>query len=305
MAKVEQMLRLRYIEEFLRSRKKGASYRDIERYLEYKFAEAGRELKFTERTFQRDKENICDLFKISIEYNRKRNVYHIAEDKEDDAHDVFDNLLLVEAYKQADCNKNIMLFERRKARGLENLNGIIHAITHRKVLSFQYEKFDSNEVNYRAVEPYVLKEFRHRWYLIGKEHKPQNGNTMMKTFGLDRITDLDIKNTSFQRDDYYPDKVFEHSFGIISSEEEPQKILISCDWQQGQYIKSMPFHHSQIVEKEDKSKNEVVISLFLKPTYDFEREILSYGSGMKVLAPESFKKRLKEEVSNMYTKYKK
>lgn len=67
----------------------------------------------------------------------------------------------------------------------------------------------------------------------------------------------------------------------------------------------MPFHHSQIVEKEDKSKNEVVISLFLKPTYDFEREILSYGSGMKVLAPESFKKRLKEEVSNMYTMYKK
>ena len=128
---------------------------------------------------------------------------------------------------------------------------------------------------------------------------------MMKTFGLDRITDLDIKNTSFQRDDYYPDKVFEHSFGIISSEEESQKILISCDWQQGQYIKSMPFHHSQIVEKEDKSKNEVVISLFLKPTYDFEREILSYGSGMKVLAPESFKKRLKEEVSNMYTMYKK
>ena len=33
MAKVEQMLRLRYIEEFLRSRKKGASYKDIERYL--------------------------------------------------------------------------------------------------------------------------------------------------------------------------------------------------------------------------------------------------------------------------------
>ena len=99
MAKIEQMLRLRYIEEFLRSRKKGASYNDIERYLEHKFAEAGRELKFTERTFQRDKENIYEFFKISIEYNHKRKVYHIAEDKEDDAHDVFDNLLLVEAYK--------------------------------------------------------------------------------------------------------------------------------------------------------------------------------------------------------------
>ena len=79
MAKIEQMLRLRYIEEFLRSRKKGASYKDIERYLEYKFAEAGRELKFTERTFQRDKENIYEFFKISIEYNHKRKVYHIAE----------------------------------------------------------------------------------------------------------------------------------------------------------------------------------------------------------------------------------
>ncbi len=50
-------VRLQYIQNILRSkRKKGASYQDIKSYLEKKFEEKDLgELKFTERTFQRDK----------------------------------------------------------------------------------------------------------------------------------------------------------------------------------------------------------------------------------------------------------
>ena len=54
MAKREQMLRLKLIEEFIR-RKKGASFQDIYEFLSEKFQEKDLELSFTERTFQRDK----------------------------------------------------------------------------------------------------------------------------------------------------------------------------------------------------------------------------------------------------------
>ena len=74
MAKIEQMLRLKYIEEFLRRRKlSGASYQEITNYLEEKLED--RELKFTERTFQRDKKAILDIFKVEILYSRSKSVY--------------------------------------------------------------------------------------------------------------------------------------------------------------------------------------------------------------------------------------
>jgi hypothetical protein len=73
MAKIEQMLRLKYIEEFLRRRKlSGASYQEITNYLEEKLED--RELKFTERTFQRDKKAILDIFKVEILYSRSKSV---------------------------------------------------------------------------------------------------------------------------------------------------------------------------------------------------------------------------------------
>ncbi len=76
MAKNEQMLRLLFIEEFLRKRKdRGATYPEITDYLETQFAEKGLELKFTERTFQRDKLAIADVFGIQISYSRKKNAY--------------------------------------------------------------------------------------------------------------------------------------------------------------------------------------------------------------------------------------
>ena len=84
MAKNEQMLRLKYIEELLRKRKeKGASFQEIYDYLEEKFEnkDIGDKLKFTERTFQRDKIAILEVSGIEISYSRKNNAYYI-EDEE-------------------------------------------------------------------------------------------------------------------------------------------------------------------------------------------------------------------------------
>ena len=66
------MLRLVLIEQLLRRRKdRGASYEEISDFLEDKFQEKGLTLKFTERTFQRDKVAIADVFGIQISFSRK------------------------------------------------------------------------------------------------------------------------------------------------------------------------------------------------------------------------------------------
>ncbi|WDT67879.1 helix-turn-helix transcriptional regulator [Cloacibacterium sp. TD35] len=300
MAKNEQMLRLLFIEEFLRRRKdKGATYPEIADYLEMQFAEKGLELKFTERTFQRDKLAIADVFGIQISYSRKRNAHFIEEEElELSQESVFDQLLLVEAYRETKGKADVMFFEPRRARGLEHLNGLIHAITQKKVLSFSYQKFWENEKSSKVVMPYALKEFKNRWYLLAADYQSKNPSFFLKTYGLDRISDLNISNTSFKRENIDIEKAYKNSFGIISTlGKETQEILLKFDREQANYVKALPLHHSQTVIAENET--ETIFKVSLVPTYDFQREILSYGKRVQVLAPESFIQELKAEVEIM------
>ena len=300
MAKNEQMLRLLFIEEFLRRRKdRGATYPEIADYLETQFAEKGLELKFTERTFQRDKLAIADVFGIQISYSRKKNAHFIEEEElELSQESVFDQLLLVEAYRETKGKADVMFFEPRRARGLEHLNGLIHAITQKKVLSFTYQKFWENEKSSKVVMPYALKEFKSRWYLLAADYQSKNTSFFLKTYGLDRISDLNISNTSFKREDIDIEKAYKNSFGIISTlGKETQEILLKFDREQANYIKALPLHHSQTVIAENET--ETIFRVSLVPTYDFQREILSYGKRVQVLAPESFIQELKAEVEIM------
>lgn len=300
MAKNEQMLRLLFIEEFLRRRKdRGATYPEIADYLETQFAEKGLELKFTERTFQRDKLAIADVFGIQISYSRKRNAHFIEEEElELSQESVFDQLLLVEAYRETKGKADVMFFEPRRARGLEHLNGLIHAITQKKVLSFTYQKFWENEKSSKVVMPYALKEFKNRWYLLAADYQAKNTSFLLKTYGLDRISDLNISNTSFKRENIDIEKAYKNSFGIISTlGKETQEILLKFDREQANYVKALPLHHSQTVIAENEA--ETIFRVSLVPTYDFQREILSYGKRVQVLAPESFIQELKAEVEIM------
>lgn len=301
MAKIEQILRLKFIEDFLRGRKNmGASYDEIQNYLEKKYEEDDidlDDLKFTKRTFLRDKVAIAKILKTDIVYRRSTNTYAIDTDEEDEMQeDVFDNLLLVEAFRAVKGKKNIMLFEQRKSRGLHWLSGLVHAITHQKIITLQYTKFWEGVSHKKVLEPYAVKEFKNRWYLLA--HEKNDERYFIKTFGLDRISDLEIAPSSFKPKKYDAEKDFENSFGIISTlDETPEDIVLSFEADQGKYIKTLPLHHSQEILVDD--DDEFRIKLTLVPTYDFEREILSHGSSVKIISPLSFKNHLKSEVEKM------
>lgn len=72
-----------------------------------------------------------------------------------------------------------------------------NAIQNSKVLSFTCEKYWTTEKSQRVFEPYALKEFHHRWYLLSNEFRSEK--LFIKTFALDRISDFEIKNSSFQK----------------------------------------------------------------------------------------------------------
>lgn len=303
MAKQEQMLRLQYIQDFLRARKqRGATYLEIDQYLEKKFQEKDHaDLSFSERTFKRDRVVMENVLGIKIIFDFSKKIYFIENEELTNAEEsVFDNLLLVEAYREAKANSEIMFFEPRKSRGLNLLHGIIHAILHQNVLSFTYTKFWTDETSQRAVEPYALKEFQHRWYLLANEYKADK--LFVKTFALDRIMGLEIKSTKFKKQQYNVKEAFKNSFGIISADGEPQEIILSFDWEQGNYIKSLPLHHSQTILKEENGRT--YFRYFLSSTYDFKKEILSFGNRVVVVAPQDFREEIVDDIRSMLESYK-
>lgn len=292
MAKREQFLRLMYLAELFKRKPNGISYNEASQYLEKKFGEKDllENFKFSEKTFKREREELLEILGIETVYKRSTNSYKIVED-ELETETVFDNILLIDAYRQVRGDSEIMLFEKRKSRGLEHLNGILHAIQNKKIITFNYTKYWDEIPQKRTLEPYALKEFRYRWYLLANE---KNGKEFqIKTFGLDRISDLEISNSSFKKENFNPNEVFQNSFGIISTlHKTPEEIVISFTPHQGKYVKSLPLHHSQEILIDN--GEELRIKLNLVPTFDFEQELLQHSEHLKIISPQNFKERMNE-----------
>ncbi|NDV65671.1 WYL domain-containing protein [Bacteroides sp. 224] len=101
-------------------------------------------------------------------------------------------------------------------------NELINAIRKSVEIEIEYDKYttpDSRRV--RRVQPYALREFRNRWYLLAAEVSASNqaGNNL-KIWGLDRIRKLTHTNRTFQKDTTFDMKtIFEHCFGIYANKE--------------------------------------------------------------------------------------
>jgi predicted DNA-binding transcriptional regulator YafY len=185
--------------------------------------------------------------------------------------------------------------EKRKPKGMENLPPLIHAIKNSLVTEFYYSKYDNSSEYMRRVEPYALKEFKGRWYLLAMEidgRLEDRGN--IKTWGLDRIQNLVVtKNKFWKNTEYDIEKEFSGSFGIFSDRnKEQEEVILSFSPMGGKYNESFPLHESQETLIDD--DKEFRIRLRVKLTYDFVMELLSQSQNMKVIAPLSLKNELIE-----------
>lgn len=238
----------------------------------------------SERTIKRDLREIRNHFGISIEYSKANNGYYIPED-EDQQSDIerilepFD--LLSSIYAQGKL-PSFVLPEKRKSKGTEHLHPLIHAIKNSYVVEFVYIKFNNTPSRIRTVEPYALKEFKGRWYLLAVE---TGGNAEIRTWGLDRIQNLNVTSRRFSKNiDLNVEKEFKYSFGIYSNKDKPvEEVVLSFAPKGGKYNDAFPLHESQ--ETLIDNDREFRIRLNVKITYDFIMELLSQSEDIDVIAP--------------------
>ena len=251
-------------------------------------------LTVSNRTFQRDRQDILSLYNISIECDKAKNRYFIAESDESAL-----NNRMLEAFNTFNAlNSSIGMseyleFENYSSSGTENFHGILHAVKNRFQLNISYQSYWSDYEQDRSVRPYFLKEFKNRWYLIAHDIDKEG----IRTFALDRIKSIEITKKKFTYPvSQQPKSYFKHSFGIISpGHADPvEPIILSFNALQGKYVKSLPLHPSQEILKD--IEDELVIKLQIHTTFDLEMQILSYGQNVEVLAPVSLRNTIKERI---------
>lgn len=257
------------------------------------------EIAFSQRTFQRDIKEIKNLFGIEIEYSRTNGGYFIADRETVNPNfqrmiEVYDVLNIL---NMSDDLKNVVTFEKRSSLGTENFYGIIHAIKNRNYIEFNYTKFTDDKQTTRKVKPLGLKESQGRWYLISEE-----GETKIKTFGLDRISHLDILRHRFAGAAKIDlDKMFQNSFGVIGSSNKPVEVILSFSAFQSNYVKTLPLHASQEIIFENKKEMQARYLIDITP--DFVMEILRLGDEVKVIKPLSLQKEIIQSMKNALKKY--
>lgn len=283
-----------------------STYEELQSYIENQFdylqmQDDTLNIGFSKRTLQRDIKEIRNVFGIDIEYSKSNKGYYISQSETEnmnfqrmmEAFDMFNSLNLAQ-----DLTPFIHL-EKRRPQGTENLYGLLHAIKNRLQIKFTYQKFWEEELSQRLVEPYALKEFKNRWYIMAKDSKDNN----IKSFALDRLTNLEITNLKYQYPDNYSiEQSYRYCFGIISpNDEEPQDIILSFDPFQGKYIKTLPLHDTQQVLVDNDEEMKIKLKLCL--THDLVMELLSFGDNMKVIEPKSLADQIKQAHEKAYRQY--
>lgn len=195
----------------------------------------------------------------------------------------------------------LQLIETEKSlsqKGNEFLGTLLLNIKEQKAVMMHYQGFGHSEVKHYQLHPYVLKEYRNRWYVTGK----LVDKNRIQTFALERIKQIIPTTSNFTRDaNFKPAEYFKHSFGISVHDYESQLVTLSFSPTEAPYIKSQPLHQTQQILVDD--EQEFKITLDVIPSYELKSQILSYGDKVKVIAPETLKKELKEILQKAYQNY--
>ena len=185
--------------------------------------------------------------------------------------------------------------------GQDYLALITEAMKKSHVLEITYKGFGKEHGSTFPVAPYCVKLFRQRWYLVGNSLNED----MVKIYSLDRIVEAKTTDMPFKYpDDFCPEVYFGGCFGIIHDESCPlETVKLKVQASQANYLRSLPLHPSQ---KELVHTGEYsIFSVEVRPTFDFQQELLWNGDALEVLEPLWLRKEMTGIAKRMWNNYNK
>ena len=261
------------------------------------------------RTFHEQRKGIKEMFGVEIVCDRSHgNVYYVKNpevlEKQKVAKWLLHKYSIPQEFATFNSMKDRVLLEEIPL-GTTFLNPIIEAMQKNVELQIDYQRYESEQEEYNLqefhVQPYALKVFNRRWYLLGYIKEKHD----LLTIALDRILDLKILSTSFELpEDFDARKYFANVVGIFVNNDLPvTKVMIRAYGTQAEYLRSTPLHKSQ-AEGRSKYREFAEFTYRLCITPELVSQLLAMGDKVEVLEPEELREEMKEELIKCLTNYK-
>ena len=257
------------------------------------------------RTFNNWRRAVEDMFGLEIMCDKSDGDRYYIESREELEKGGFQHWLLSTISVNNTLIENKSLSDRilleNIPSGQDYLATIMEAMKKSKVLEVTYKGYWSDREHTFPVAPYCVKLFRQRWYLVGNSISEDK----IRIYALDRVLEANLTNEAFKYPKRFdPENYFRDCFGIIHDDECPLEIVklkVSVD--QANYLRSLPMHHSQ--EEIESNEDYSIFTAYLRPTFDFQQEILWNGDAVEVLEPLWLREEIAEKVKAMWAKYNK
>ncbi|KAA6437042.1 WYL domain-containing protein [Dyadobacter flavalbus] len=205
-------------------------------------------------------------------------------------------------YAQKTHSFPVVEFEKNDhLKGLEFIEGIRKAIISKTVLCVTYQSFKAKQPNTFCFSPYLLKEYRNRWFVLGQPHQR---HAPLLTLALDRFQSLENslhenyrENRTIDLATYYADVL-----GVTKTPgQRSMEVTFWMSHTEAPYVITKPLHATQkIVSNNDEG---IVFSIQVIYNYELERELLGFGPKLRILGPPSLQKRISEQLSEALKYY--
>ena len=200
-----------------------------------------------------------------------------------------------------DPSEYIQISNLPENTGQQWIVDVYNAVIERRTLEVLYHPY-GGDAKVRTICPYLLKEFKKNWYLIGYAYEiGENG--MTNIFKLSRI--MSIKKSSkkyyddpkFQKDDY-----FTYSLGVVQKHgEKPVDVVLKFSKDVKRLILENKIHHSMEIIEETTDYLKVSIKVF--DSVELRNLIFSFASNVEVISPKSLRDDVKKEIAKMKAQY--
>ncbi len=211
------------------------------------------------------------------------------------------NKLEDKIYSEQQQRAPIIDFEKNELlTGIGWLDILYKSIVAETTVQLSYKSFKARQASDIIFYPYLLKEYRNRWFVLGMKKQGKEINT----FALDRILAIEHLPGEPYREqkNFDPHAYFQHIVGVTRNlAEQPTLVIFWANHFHAPYIKTKPIHHSQKVVEELKTGTHFSIEVI--PNYELERELMGFGEGLKVLSPHHLARRIKKRIQLMQELY--
>lgn len=265
-------------------------------------------VEVTERKYYRYSDADYSITKIpvnSVDVSKMREVLGMLKQFSgfsyfDDMSDMVARLENSLQVKVSDSSSCIQFEGNDLLKGKEHIAALYQAVFRKQSLLIEYRSFRATQAAQNIYFPYLLKEYRNRWFLICRRKK----HDVLITLALDRILSFqELPNEPFvpylgvNFDSYYSDTI-----GVTkSNRDRGVKVVIQVSPKHTPYVLTKPLHPSQQVLREDASGATIRIDVVLN--FELERELLSFGDGLKVLAPRNLVKSISRRLQSAAAQY--